>query len=325
MSNYLNNQFAIELVRGCTQRCPYCCNPTISAYDNVDISVYEQWLDYLNKNYPDTIIYIFAPEVNTNKEFFIRILKYIIAHKIKNYFSFYINLSKIDDEQISLLSKINLIELKTSIDNLFDKQTNKIWQEFNILDKYIKELKNILRHKKAKLQLYIIANAPGYKAITWKRYSKIFQNYYDIICYSEFYIYSSTPYFYNPAKYGLEYIYYQNRYKELSAISNCINKIPVMYFRNDISRKELVNMKYEILKNMRKELMLELSGALTNIRPINFNFLLVLLNQVYPDIDLVSNRDKQIDKYITNYSTDIGYKFYPDSETVKKMQRSLRG
>ena len=76
---------------------------------------------------------------------------------------------------------------------------------------------------------------------------------------------------------------------------------------------------------MRKELMLELSGALTNIRPINFNFLLVLLNQVYPDIDLVSNRDKQIDKYITNYSTDIGYKFYPDSETVKKMQRSLRG
>ena len=324
METYFNNSFAIELVRGCTQRCTFCCNHAINKYDRVDISIYEKWLNYLNEYYPNSTIYMFAPEVNTNKEYFIKVLNYIIERNIKNKFSFYVNLSKIDEEQIDLLSQINLIELKTSIDHLFDKQSNKIYPQFDILDRNINKLRDILRQKKGKLQLYLVANVPKYHIIDWSTYKNVFQRYFDVLSYSEFYICPSTPYYYNPSEYGLEYVYYQNRYKELDNIKNYINKIPAIYFRNDINRKELVNIKYDILKNMRKELMLELSGALTNIRQINFNFLLALLNQVRTDIEFVDKRDKQIDRYIFNYSTNIGYKFYPNNDTIKKMKDSLK-
>ena len=324
MSDIMCNRFAIELVRGCTQKCQYCCNHTINQYSRVNIDIYKQWLFYLSENYPNCLIHFFAPEVNTNKQYFIDVLNYIINNNIKNPFSFYINLSKIDDEQIEMLSKINLVEIKTSIDNLFDKQNNKIWYNLDIVDNNITKLRNILRSKHGRLQLYIVANAPTYHIVDWNTYKYIFKKYYDIISYSEFYIYPSTVYFNNPADYGITYLYYSNRYKETSAISNIISKVPVMFFRKDRNRKDIVNMKYEILKNMKSEIILELSGAVNNIRSLNFTFLLALMNQIYPDLDLIETHDKQLDKYIISYSNNVGYRFYPKNNTIQKMQRSLR-
>ena len=293
VTDYFQNFFVIELVRGCTQGCPYCCNSPINKYDKIDINVYHKWFEYLKQNYPNTNIYFYAPEINTDSDYFDSVLDYLIDNNIKNPLSFYINIIKLKNEQIEKICKLNVVEMNCGLDLLFDNVQYKKYGKLSDLFATIDRLNNILESHNGYFTPYIVANVPQYTLATWDKYKEIYTKYYNYISYSEFVLFPSTVIYKNPSKYGLEYIYYQNRYKELSAISNYINRIPVMYFRNDISRKELVNMKYEILKNMRKYVILGVTRGFENE-----SFLKSLAEYVIPDFDLIQQHDKVLDKFI---------------------------
>ena len=292
----LNNNFAIELIRGCEHRCPYCCNGFINKYDNVNIDIYKQWLNYLNK-YPQYCISLFAPELNTNNTYFIHTLRYLILHNIKNPLSFYINLNYITDEQIECMQQLNINELKFSIDLLFDIGS---YRKYKDIDDTYTKIDKLLSIKTKKTNIHLVANIPYFNKITYEQYKEVFHRYYNNIFWNEFHIFTSTPYFYNPSKYGIDYIYYQNRYKKLTAINQYINKLPVMYFRNDLNRKEMVNNYYEILRNMIKDILRSDSN--------NPNFLFALLHSVLPDLDYIDRHNKILDNIITKFSQIIGYK-----------------
>ena len=316
MANKFNNSFAIELIRGCKNKCSYCCNHVINEYDSVDISVYEPYFKYLNEYYPDTTINLCAPEMNTDKEYFIRTCEYIYKN-IKNPVSFFINLSRLDDEQFEYLSKLNIDTLEFSIDNLFDKHSYKNWNNFPLYI-YLDRLQELKRNKNIRVYAYLVANAPCSHLIDWNTYKNIFTRYSDIINYSEFYLMTSIDYFHNPQKYGISFIYYRNRYKETSNIRKVIEKLPVMYFREDVNRKELVNMKYDILRHLKKQMFVDMIGLKHNN---NIHFALGQMCHIYPDLDLVDNRDSTLDKYIMNYTNNVGYKLQPTKNILDTLQK----
>ena len=295
LMNYFDNSFAIELIRGCTQHCPYCCNSVINKYDTIDISNYDSWFAYLNNNFSNTHLYFYAPEINTNKDYFDRVLDYLITNNIRNPLSFYINIIKIADEQIEKLKQLNIFELSCGLDLLFDRVSYKHYQlnkTMNKLDKIVK----LCKDKHIEFHAYIVANVPKYKKIDYNTYSDIFIKYYNIITYSEYILMLASDIAKNPQRYGISYIYYKNRYKELNNISKIINDIPVMYFREELTRKELVNMKYEILSNMRQYVIL---GIMCGFK--SSNFIQSILNQIIPDFDLIQNHDIALDKIIDKY------------------------
>ena len=317
--NYFDNSFAIELIRGCTQCCPYCCNSVINKYDRVDISVYDKYFKYLNEHGANTTLYLYAPELNTNKNYFIRTCKYIYEN-VKNPISFYVNIDKLDDEQLQWLLQLNLAEIKFSIDGLFDKTKYREWNNLSKIYSYLDKLQQLKTEKNVDVFSYVVANVPGYSLVDWKNYQDIFLKYHDILQYSEFYLLTSVDYFHNPQKYGISFKYYHNRYKELSAISNVIERVPVMYFRKDINRKELINMKYDILRHMKKQIFIDMCGIKQNT---NINFILGQMCHIYPDLDLVNEHDKTLDKYITNYTTGVGYKIHPNKIKLSNTLHSV--
>lgn len=295
LSKYFDNSFAIELIRGCTQCCPYCCNSIINKYDKIDIQVYDNWFKYFSNNFPSTHLYFYAPEINTNKIYFDNILDYLINNNIKNPLSFYINIIKITDEQIDKLSQLNIFELSCGLDLLFDNVSYKHYhlnETINKLDKIVK----LCQEKNVEFHVYLVANVPKYKRVNYDNYKDIFIKYYNVISYSEYVLMLATNIFYNSAKYGISYIYYQNRYKELNDISKLINTIPVIYFREDLTRTELVNMKYEILDKMRQYILL---GIIRGIG--SGNFLPSLLDQIIPDIGLIKKHNSMLDRLINKY------------------------
>ena len=297
INEYLDNKFTIELVRGCTQHCSFCCNHIINQYDNVDISVYNKWFQYLNTNYPNTIIQLYAPEINTNEEYFNSVIDFLLENNIRNPISFYLNITKLKNSQIEKLNKLNIFEISCSLDMLYDNNINKRYSKemFNTLDNLI----GLINNKKSFFEIVIVANTPLYKRCDYSTYKNVFMKYHNYITYNEFMIYIVTPYFYNPSPYGIEYLYYKNRYNELSAINNIINRIPVMYFRKDLNRKELINMKYEILRCMKEYMLYGATFGFTNL-----SFLNMLVKSIYPDLDLIETKniiiDKTIDKIIKN-------------------------
>ena len=307
MKNYFDNTFVMELIRGCTQGCPYCCNSVINKYDKVDISIYNKYFQYLNKKSSSTGIFLYAPELNTNKEYFINTCKYLYKN-VKNPISMFVNLDKMDDEQFEWILKLNLFELKFAIDGIVEHTKYRKWDNLERTYEYLKTLTNIRKSSNIEITCHMVANAPNYVLLNWDTYKDIFLRFSDIIKYSEFYLMTSVDYFHHPEKYGISFLYYQNRYKELFAINDVISKVPVMYFREDINRKELANRKYDVLRHLKKQIITDMLHIKQNT---NLYGVLNLMCQIYPDLDLINNRDKQIDKYIENYVNNIGYKLKP--------------
>lgn len=306
MIQYFHNQFHVELIRGCRHKCLYCCNGFINNFDRVDIAVYKDYFQYLNTHYPQAIIYLFAPEMNTDKDYFINVCRYL-HENVVNPISLYVNMSLLDDEELDWLLKLNICEIKFSIDGISEKNGNRKYNNLSKINYYLSVFQKLKREKGIDVYSYIVANIPGHPLTNWNAYKEYFINYPDILAYSEFYIFTSTDYFYNPQKYGISFLYFQNRYKELSAISDIISKIPVMYFRNDVNRKELVNMEYDILRHMKKQIFIDMckSGMRANS---NIYFTLGQMCHLYPDLDLIDTHDKILDDYIISFTNNIGYK-----------------
>ena len=298
LTNYFNNSFAIELIRGCTQCCPYCCNSVINKYDTIDISNYDSWFAYFNSYFPSAHLYFYAPEINTNKEYFDRVLDYLITNKICNPLSFYINIIKITDKQIDKLAQLNIHTLSCALDLLFDDVAYKQYNIGNILDK-LDKLVQLCNSRNTTLYAYIVANVPKYVGVDYSRYKDIFTKYQNIIQYSDFVLFISTDIAKNPHKYGLKYSYYTNRYKELSSIDKVISNIPIMYFREDIDRKQLLLKKYAILQHMIKDIAYDVMLGFKN----KF-FLQLLIEQVLPDIDVIDKHNRVLDKLILKYKKE---------------------
>ena len=319
MANFFDNSFAIELIRGCNQHCPYCCNSVINKFDRVNIFVYDKYFKYLNEHNPGATIYLYAPELNTNKEYFIKTCEYIFEN-VKNPLSFYVNIDKIDDEQLKWLLQLNLSEIKFSIDGLFDKTKYRKWDNLSKIYSYLDRLQQLKTEKSINVFSYIVANAPCYSLVDWKNYQDIFLKYHDILQYSEFYLLTSVDYFHNPQKYGISFEYYKNRYKELSAIREVIERVPVLYFREDINRKELINMKYDILRHMKKQIFIDMCGIKQNT---SINFILSQMCHVYTYLDLIDEDDTTLDKYITNYVAGVGYKIHPTNNNLSNRLHNI--
>ena len=280
----LGNKFAIELVRGCAQHCPYCCNPLINKYDRVSIEVYKYWLQYINENYCNLDISLYAPELNTNENYFTEVLEYLSKNNIKNCFNFYLNISKITQKHINLMRKINISEINTSVDMLFDNNNNRHYNTIKSITDKIDTLIDIVKSKNARFVLYIVANIPNMTPCNYNLYKDIFEKYLEYIDYSLFNIYPSTEYFKQPSEHGIEFIYYKNRYSELDSIKNIIEKIPVLCFRKDIDRQKLTNIQFDILCNMKSKVIYGRHFGFNNSR-----FLEQLMKMVSIDRDLINN------------------------------------
>ena len=297
MIDYFNNNFTMELVRGCTQRCPYCCNSYINMYDKVDINIYDNWFNYLSNNFPSTHLYFYAPEINSDSKYFDNILDYLINNNIQNPLSFYLNIIKITDEQIDKLTKLNIRTLNFALDLLFDNVSYKQYDS----DKISKKIDKILQLQKNNtiIYAYIVANVPKYAQIEYIKYKEIFNKYKDIIQYSEFVLFISTNIAKYPQKYGMSFEYYKNLHKELLSIENIINQVPIMYFREDTNREQIINTKYNILNNMRQDVM---KGVIFGFN--NEFFLQLLIEQILPDINIIKNRNIILDKLIYKYQKE---------------------
>ena len=281
----LGNKFAIELVRGCTQHCPYCCNPLINKYDRVGIEVYKYWLQYINENYCNLDISLYAPELNTNENYFTEVLEYLSKNNIKNCFNFYLNISKIMQKHIDLMRKINISEINTSVDMLFDNNNNRHYNKIKSVTDKIDTLIDIVKSKNARFVLYIVANIPNMTPCNYILYKDIFEKYPEYIDYSLFNIYPSTEYFKHPSKHGIEFIYYKNRYSELDSIKDIIEKIPVLSFRKDIDRQKLTNIQFDILCNMKSKVIYGKHFGFNNSR-----FLEQLMKMVSVDRKLIDKK-----------------------------------
>lgn len=306
----LGDEFMIELIRGCKNRCVYCSNPILnSKYDIVPIETYHQWLNLLNNNLNYTV-HLMAPEINTDNEYFIHTLKYIINNNLNNKFQFYLNINCITDEQISLIKHVNINDINIGIDLLFDGAKYNKYNNMSTIDNVMNCIDKLLELN-AHISMFMVANVPMFLPVTFNQYKDIFKKYHEFINWSEFQIPPVTDYIHNPSKYGIRYIYYNNRYKELSSIDKYISKLPVMYFRTDLNRKEMVNNKYDILKNMTNVLLFQSN---------NVAFLFSLVHDILSDLDLVDNHNYMLDKFIINYSNKYVHRYSSAVDIKEKIK-----
>lgn len=249
----IENKFVVAFSHGCVNSCPYCSGSKISKYSiHNDLSLFDKWFYYLKTNFPDTTIEIFDNEINPSINRIVKILEYLIKHKIRNPINFYINNYYINDEIISLLKHINVGTLYTSIDCMFDDIKFKHNSSKNDFDNIISKLHSNVHN----LIIDLVANPPiigGGKYINDPLLVKLYLRYLNIIEYNEFGLAPSSDMAANPNKYGLNYIYFKyNDINILSNISKELYSVPILYSRSDIDRADLVNMKHNLLNVLNK-------------------------------------------------------------------------
>ena len=191
-------------------------------------------------------------------------------------------------KKINTQTKLYFVDKSQEYDYLINEKLDKL-----------NKLVQLCNSRNTTLYAYIVANVPKYVGVDYSRYKDIFTKYQNIIQYSDFVLFISTDIAKNPHKYGLKYSYYTNRYKELSSIDKVISNIPIMYFREDIDRKQLLLKKYAILQHMIKDIAY---GVMLGFK--NKFFLQLLIEQVLPDIDVIDKHNRVLDKLILKYKKE---------------------
>lgn len=291
MKHILNNNFGMSFTKGCINNCPFCMGHNSSKFDFInDYSIYEKYFIYLNENYPDTNIVIYDNESNHTEGYLSEFLTYILKLKIKNKITMFLDVKLITDEDIELIQKCDNLILNISIDYIdIDNKINIINNFNNIYNKLKNNNININK-------IFMVANVPTFKTINNTDFIKIFNTTYNNNEYADFELELSSDIYINSDKYGISFQNYVNNDSDLIDIENELNNLPIIYYRSDYNRKELLNEKYKLLNKIKSYLLLY------NNNKTMYNILLgSLVFNCYINHDLIDNKIKKLDDMINKF------------------------
>lgn len=291
MNNILNNNFGISFSNGCINNCPFCIGHNVSRFDIInDISIFTPYFKYLHNNYPNTNINIFDNEINHTKGYFTKFMNYILSLNINNPITIFLDMKMITDDDISLMKQYKNLNLSISADYLDIDNKKSILINFKTI--YDKLIENDINVNK----IYIVANIPNFKTINNDDFLDIFKYSYNNNIYEDFRLELSSDLYINADKYGISFFNYNNTDETFKDINEELNNIPIMYYRSDYNRKELLNEKYKLLSKLRGYLLLINRNKL---KPNNLIDSLVVNSFIYRD--LIDNRIKYLDDLVDDY------------------------
>lgn len=291
MNNILNNNFGISFSNGCINNCPFCIGHNVSRFDIInDISIFTPYFKYLHNNYPNTNINIFDNEINHTKGYFTKFMNYILSLNINNPITIFLDMKMITDDDISLMKQYKNLNLSISADYLDIDNKKSILINFKTI--YDKLIENDINVNK----IYIVANIPNFKTINNDDFLDIFKYSYNNNIYEDFRLELSSDLYINADKYGISFFNYNNIDETFKDINEELNNIPIMYYRNDYNRKELLNEKYKLLNKLKGYLLLINRNKL---KPNNLIDSLVVNSFIYRD--LIDNRIKYLDDLVDDY------------------------
>lgn len=291
MKYILKNNFGVSYSKGCVNNCPFCIGHNISTFDIINnIKIYNKYFIYLNKNYPNTNINVFDNEINHTKDYFATFMHNIISLNINNPITIFLDMKMITDNDIMLMKQYKNIILNVSADYLDTINKKDIITNFKHM--YDKLKNNNINVDK----IYMVANIPNFKTINNIDFLEVFNYSYDNNIYEDFRLELSSDLYINADKYGISFFNYNNIDETFKDINEELNNIPIMYYRSDYNRKELLNEKYKLLNKLKGYLLLIVNNKLKSNNLIDS---LVVNSFIYRD--LIDNRIKYLDSLVDEY------------------------
>lgn len=291
MKYILKNNFGVSYSKGCINNCPFCIGHNISTFDIINnINIYNKYFIYLNKNYPNTNINVFDNEINHTKDYFATFMHNIISLNINNPITIFLDMKMITDNDIMLMKQYKNIILNVSADYLDTINKKDIITNFKHM--YDKLKNNNINVDK----IYMVANIPNFKTINNIDFLEVFNYSYDNNIYEDFRLELSSDLYINANKYNITFVNYNNIDETFKDINEELNNIPIMYYRSDYNRKELLNEKYKLLNKLKGYLLLIVNNKLKSNNLIDS---LVVNSFIYRD--LIDNRIKYLDSLVDEY------------------------
>ncbi|MCK9306952.1 MAG: hypothetical protein M0P17_05435 [Methanoculleus sp.] len=291
MKYILKNNFGVSYSKGCINNCPFCIGHNISTFDIINnINIYNKYFIYLNKNYPNTNINVFDNEINHTKDYFATFMHNIISLNINNPITIFLDMKMITDNDIMLMKQYKNIILNVSADYLDTINKKDIITNFKHM--YDKLKNNNINVDK----IYMVANIPNFKTINNIDFLEVFKYSYNNNIYEDFRLELSSDLYINADKYGISFFNYNNIDETFKDINEELNNIPIMYYRSDYNRKELLNEKYKLLNKLKGYLLLIVNNKLKSNNLIDS---LVVNSFIYRD--LIDNRIKYLDDLVDEY------------------------
>lgn len=291
MKYILKNNFGVSYSKGCINNCPFCIGHNISTFDIINnINIYNKYFIYLNKNYPNTNINVFDNEINHTKDYFATFMHNIISLNINNPITIFLDMKMITDNDIMLMKQYKNIILNVSADYLDTINKKDIITNFKHM--YDKLKNNNINVDK----IYMVANIPNFKTINNIDFLEVFKYSYNNNIYEDFRLELSSDLYINANKYNITFVNYNNKDNTFINIEKELNNIPIMYYRSDYNRKELLNEKYKLLNKLKGYLLLIVNNKLKSNNLIDS---LVVNSFIYRD--LIDNRIKYLDSLVDEY------------------------
>ncbi len=252
-----DNTIYLSTSYGCPNKCAYCSYCCAHPYTMINsLEYYNDILKYLNNTYPNCKIILFDNELNDNLEKFKTFLKWIITNNIKNPFLFYINLYPLDEEALSLLYKINIGRITTSLDGMFENlpyRKNNVMNSMTIFNK----LKALALNKNAIFNITSILFVPGSPNLEKYKTDDSFIK--DIALKHLLHFGNATVEIYphelqmnslmylNTDYYGIKTINYDNvKFKHFTEIATELEQLPLFYTVDNFSRYDRAVTLYKI-------------------------------------------------------------------------------
>jgi hypothetical protein len=145
-------------------------------------------------------------------------------------------------------------------------------------------------------KIYMVANIPNFKTINNIDFLEVFKYSYNNNIYEDFRLELSSDLYINADKYGISFFNYNNIDETFKDINEELNNIPIIYYRSDYNRKELLNEKYKLLNKLKGYLLLIVNNKLKSNNLIDS---LVVNSFIYRD--LIDNRIKYLDSLVDEY------------------------
>lgn len=252
-TKFMHNKFSVTYSTGCINRCPFCVASFISNFNLIkNYTMYNDYFKYLSDNYPDSDIFLNDNELNHNREYFINLLNNFIDLQLKNRVIFFLDMTTVDDDIIEMLSKFNC-GIEISFDFLSGYYNEK--NSYYVIHK-CKDIINKLKTNKVFIKrLFSISNVPNNTTILNEDFQTVYKAVKQIpnieFCYREFRLNTASLIYIEKEKYGISCEYYKNDNPIFNDIKEVFKEIPIIYYRNDYNRKDLINIYYEfLLKNL---------------------------------------------------------------------------
>ncbi len=329
-----NNSLYLSTAYGCSGRCPYCVGSNLHSFTSLEnLEYYEDIFEYMSENYPNISITFFDTELNKDINRFHKMLEWLIDHNIRNKLNFFINLLRLDNDSLDLMSRVNLGDIRAAFDGIFEynehrhimqNQNEGTW--LNILNK----LKKIVINQGGNLafnsvmfvpkspDLIRYKNEPGLVSNVAMQYVKYASdialefNLYDLKLNSDMY--------FNNDKYNIKIYNYQNKkFKDLYDINSAINNIPI-FFTHDFTRRDRTAALHEIFKTWKKYDLFTLNNIISKYANSRINL-----------TGYKSFKNLNEDAYLNGYIMLSGYvwkdlfdMYGPNDDVVKYITANIR-